>query len=259
MREIIRYLTDLEIKTFTQKIKYITILMLLLSICSINNSFAQKDKPTWAKSSFHKSLDNSYLQTIEITGNSREDIRIEADKAIEQWRLRTVGAGQAVVKSLFIADYYEENNGELKGYILYQTLKNPSYEYENVESSGDYNVSAHVFVPGMAQIHKGSTGKGIAFISGEVIFVGVIIVAESLKAIYESEINSTHNTYLRNSYINSAHICETISYCAIGSAAVTYVWNVIDGCVAKGKPHIIIGVFPYAMLDGGGVSLKINF
>ena len=50
----------------------------------------------------------------------------------------------------------------------------------------------------------------------------------------------------------------------IAGAAAIYLWNVIDGVVAKGKRHVEIGsaqmsFSPYASPESAGIGLCINF
>ena len=53
---------------------------------------------------------------------------------------------------------------------------------------------AHSFVPGLAQIKKGSVGKGTAFIVSEVVLVGGVVAAECLQDRKSTRLNSSHAT-----------------------------------------------------------------
>ena len=49
-----------------------------------------------------------------------------------------------------------------------------------------------------------------------------------------------------------------------GGAAALYVWNIIDGIVAKGKKQIVIGdarlgFAPFATDQAGGIALNLKF
>ena len=50
----------------------------------------------------------------------------------------------------------------------------------------------------------------------------------------------------------------------IAGAAAIYAWNIIDGIVAKGKQHVVIGdialnIAPYATHLSQGVSINATF
>jgi hypothetical protein len=137
-------------------------------------------------------------------------------------------------------------------------------EYIN-KGTGEPRFSPRVFVPGMAQIHKGSTLKGTLFIAGEVAMIGGIVLAESLRASYNSKINTTHSAADKKTYINNAGNWQNIRNGFIAGAAAVYVWNVIDGIVAKGKKRVVVfgntnlRIMPYATPEAGGVMFALNF
>ncbi|MCM1151957.1 MAG: hypothetical protein NC209_04870 [Alistipes sp.] len=154
--------------------------------------------------------------------------------------------------------------GEYRSYLLVQTAKNPELTVESVDINGDYPFSARVFVPGMAQLHKGSTTKGILFIVGEVAAIGGIVAFEGLRASNQSKINSTHNATERQRYIDKADRMQNVRNGFIAGAVAIYAWNVIDGIVAKGKEHVVIGraemnFTPYASLESSGVMMNMKF
>ena len=246
---------------------FISLLMLSLAV----SAQCGGDKPAWATPSFHETLNNSYLETVIEKGYSFEQVRKSAQDEIERRRRITVGVDDAWVKSKPIAEYWECNGSEYTGYFLYQT-RSPNKQDKDVESvivTNKYGFSPRVFVPGMAQIHKGSTTKGILFIAGHAAGIGGIVVCEGLRASYQSKINTTHNVQDKQNYINNADNMQNLRNGFIAGTALLYAWNIIDGIVAKGKPHIVIqddkylSINPYvAPIQGeifSGVSLSFNF
>lgn len=128
-----------------------------------------------------------------------------------------------------------------------------------------YNTSiiASSFVPGMAQIKKGSTGKGVGFICGEVVFIGGTIVSECLYRQYKNQINSASGSNL-NKFMQATNICQITRNVCIAGIAATYIWNVIDGIVAKdyNKPSFGSTTFqfsPYVSLEDAGMAVNITF
>ena len=157
-------------------------------------------------------------------------------------------------------DFYSLNTKKYVDKDFDKMMKNYNAQY-----TGNYPFSARVFVPGMAQLYKGSTAKGVFFIIGEIACVGGVVAAECLRASYDSKIKSTQNIEQLKSYINSRDNCENIRNGFIVGAAALYVWNVIDGIVAKGKKRgIMVGdaqlkFAPYAAPQNSGIAFALNF
>ena len=141
-------------------------------------------------------------------------------------------------------DFYSLNTANFK-----DTSFNKKMKGYNAQLTGRYPFSARVFVPGMAQLHKGRTGKGLFFIIGS----------------YDSKIKSTHDAGKIRSYADKRDNCANVRNGFIAGAAVLYVWNVIDGIAAKGKKKgIALGdaqlrMAPYASPQSGGIALALRF
>lgn len=135
----------------------------------------------------------------------------------------------------------------------------------NAQLTGRYPFSARVFVPGMAQLHKGSTAKGIFFIVAEVACVSGIVATECMRSSYASKAKSTHDANKIRTYIDKRDNCASVRNCFIAGAAAIYVWNVIDGIAAKGKKKAFawgdteLRIAPYAAPQSGGLALSFHF
>lgn len=240
--------------------------------------FAQKC-PDWVNG-YREDLPNSYLEVVWGDGRSMEEAKDIAAKNL--LKHRSLGTGQHAeitvnnssisvkgsheisIKANIVDTYAEYRGAVCRVYLLVQVLKNPSYSFEPVSVTNKYPFSARVFVPGMAQIHKGQVGKGVGFICGEIAFIGGIVASECLRQSYDAKIPKTHSTVLRKTYADNANICLISRNIAIAGAAALYVWNIIDGAVAKGKKHIVIGdaqlrFAPYVTPETGGLALSVNF
>lgn len=251
------------------KRKRLIIFTFLISFVFIAFSQKNNEKPEWAKQAYSQSLKNSYLEVIVVTTEVTTDAMRQKAKEmlVERRRLATgerviFSEGETKTQSGLTVyakpecEYIDYKNEV--GYFLFQVLRKTNLEYHQLECNTDkYNFSARAFVPGMAQIYKGSVGKGVGFIVGEVVFIGGIVACESLRATYQSKINTTHNTHDRKTYIDNANLMQNLSYGCIAGACALYVWNVIDGAVAKGKKHV--RVMPYASRNSQGVFLNYNF
>ena len=222
------------------------------------------DKPTWASPSFKRTLPNTYLEVVMVTGHNQTEINKEAEKEIIRRRKLTVGESDPWIKSGYIASYWEKTNDGYIGYFLYQTRKNPTYDAEAVEATTEYGFTPRVFIPGAQQIWKGQGGKAALFIGGEVVCIGGIVLSQSLKANYVSKMNSTHNNTQKQNYSDMANAWKVAGYGFIAGAVVFYAWNIIDGIVSPGRPTIkyndkILTFAPAASPDFMGMSLTLSF
>ena len=157
-------------------------------------------------------------------------------------------------------DFYSLNTNSFRDKDFDKRLK----EY-NASITGRYPFSGRVFVPGWAQLYKGSKGKGIFFIVAEAACVGGIVATESMRASYESKYDSTHDADKKRSYANKADNCANLRNGFIAGAAAVYLWNVIDGIAARGKRKAFmlgdaqLRVSPYVAPQTGGFALSLNF
>jgi len=258
----------------------IAIVAVLLTF-SFSDCFSQK-RPAWVDGYFNDEA-NSYIEAVSATGSTEDEARNKA--AIEFLRRRSIatgmqtnvqiingnftvtGADALVVEARVLDEYREQQGtGEYRVHLLAQIAKIPGFQVERVRVTDEYPFSPRVFVPGMAQLHKGSKSKALFFIISEVALIGGIVVCESLRASYETKINATHNAKDRQNYIDAADNMQNARNICIAGAAILYAWNIIDGISAKGKKHVqILGdnnlkINPYFFPDaGGGISLTLNF
>ena len=247
------------------------VLFLITTVCFIGtlsfstSCMAQSDKlrPTWATETYHRDLDKSYLEVVVIKGETDlTKMRRMAQDEIYRRRQVTVGEmGDIWMKAPSIAEWLDKDG---TAYFLYQTLKNPTYTPESVTSTDKYPFSARVFVPGCAQIYKGSYGKGAGFITGEVLFIGGIVTTEFMRVNYSQKVAQTHSSKMKEYYARNSRICAITRNACIGGAAALYLWNIIDGAVAKGRPHVQVNgealtFHPYFSSDHSGIAMNFNF
>lgn len=238
------------------------------------------ERPSWVNG-YHVDRSNSYVDVFSAVDYSTDAARVKAIQRIVDERSRATGRrynikesngditfssqDELIVKCRVVDEYHERlSSGEYQVSLLVQTAKNPMFSYEPVTVTTSYPISARILVPGMAQLHKGSTTKGIAFIAAEIAAVGGIVAFEGLRSSYESKINTTHNAKERQNYIDKADNMQNLRNGFIAGAAAIYLWNVVDGMVAKGKKHIEVGrlsvnINPYSTQNEAGVLLSINF
>lgn len=261
--------------------KYLTLIItILLPILCWGQSNTDNERPSWMNGYFSEQP-NSYIEVVSATGNSEDDARAKAAQVIVERRSLATGQQNAIeihngnivinghdnltVKSRII-DQYTEYIGpdEYRVSLLVQTARKPSLQYEPVHLTDHYAFSPRVFVPGMAQIHKGQTLKGTLFITGEVAAVAGALAFEGMRSSYNSKIKRTHNASEVQNYINKADNMNNIRNGFIVGAVAIYAWNVIDGIVSKGKKHVEVGgphftFSPYSDFESAGLYLSLTF
>jgi hypothetical protein len=265
----------------------------LISLClfmmtGINLVYAQNGKrPDWTYGMF-KDLTNSYIEESHAIGSDEGEARdkvateiikrriagtgLRTQVQVEGSRIHVTGGDAGTTVKSRVLDTYTERlgAGEYRVYLLVQTAKNPELEFEDVEVTNHYKFSPAAFVPGLSQLKKGSTTKGLFIIGAEAAFVGGVVWAENRRATYNSKINTTHNTTVLKDYVDKANNYETMRNVMIGGAVAVYIYNIIDAVASKGKKHIVVlgdahlDVSPFAspMMNGSmasGVSLTFTF
>jgi hypothetical protein len=255
----------------------------LLPLTAAGQCSSSQERPDWVEG-IRLDLDNSYIDIATATGYSEDEARNKAlnsiavkrdwgtgkrlNVKIQNGNVVAEGQGELTIKALPVDEYREYcANGQYRVSLLVQTAKNPGPDFppERINITHDYASSARAFVPGMAQLHKGSKVKGVFFIAGEVALIGGLVLAENLRASYTAKINTTHSASDKKTYLNNADNWQNIRNGFIAGAAALYAWNVIDGLVAKGKKHIVVlgdntlRIAPYATPEAGGIALTLNF
>ena len=253
---------------------------LLFPCLSVMGQQVSKERPSWSDG-FREEYQNSYLKSFSAVGSTMEEARRQALQEVADERSRATGRQYSIRESngvvtmssndeltvaAQVVDEWHEvlPNGACRVDLLVQTKKNPMYTYEPVSVTTKYPISGRVLVPGMAQLYKGSTTKGIAFIVAEVAAVSGIVAFEGLRSSYDSKINTTKDAKKRQSYIDDTNNMQNLRNAFIAGAVAIYAWNVVDGIVAKGKKHVEVGgvamhFAPFATPYAAGLAMNIQF
>ena len=236
-----------------------------------------KEKPEWVTKPIHVDGATSYLITIKAFGYSEDDVRNQANKQIEQERKRNLGirskgadegSEDGFTYAYRIVDEYWETDGAFAhGWFLVQMCKKYKCdEWEHVEvETTKYPFSARCFVPGMAQIYKGSKVKGGLIIGGEALGVAGIVTCFSMKASNERLMQEDKKH--ADIYADRAGTWQNIGWGCIAITAAVYIYNVIDGAIAPGQKHIQLGsksynyaIAPIVTTRGDlGLAMRVNF
>lgn len=258
--------------------------VLLVAICfltqvSLGQKTYQSSNAFWSNGYF-KDLPNSYVEVVSAFDSSLEDAKNKA--ANEVIKRRSIATGtesivdvngnnvnvisnhQLIVKSRIIDEYYVRHNNGYTVYLLVQTAKNPNFQFESVSISNEYNVSARAFLPGMAQIYKGSKVKGYSIIAMQALSIGGIILCENERSTNIKK--SIEHPKFAVEYSGRASDWSTARDICIGVAAGIYVYNIIDAYVAKGKTRLVfdsygsgLAISPHVSSHSVGLNLAYNF
>lgn len=203
----------------------------LLFVITCLGSFAQ-GQPDWVKGTGFKALPRSIVVVRSAVAPTEEMAQNLAMEKVRQ---------EADSRNFTIVDKFSTKTGnEWTVYLLAQIARIYGTSIgEPLTKTNSYKLVGESFVPGMAQIKKGQTGKGVAFIAAEAVCVGGIIFSESQRSSFVSKIKDTRNPALMKDYKNKSNTWLTARNVFIGGAVAFYVWNVIDGIVAKGKTQIV--------------------
>lgn len=255
--------------------KVYTYLITLLTLLWSGQSIFSQNRPFWVDGCFIDAK-KSYIEVVTATGWEAANAKQKAYQEVINRRSLTVGteanvatkdnqttitSNKDLITAARIIDEYNEykGGGVYKSYLLVQTAKNPTYELEPVTITDKYPFSARVFVPGYAQIFKGSYAKGISMIASEVVFACGIAVSESLRLDYKLRNNPSDN-----SYFSEERTCSVVRDISIAGLVGVYAWSLIDGIVAPGKMHIVVGnaeakISPVVTMNTMGGTLTLNF
>lgn len=223
--------------------KYIILFMMSIMLSPLAYGQVEKAKPEWAVNPVHFEGKRSKVITISEYGRSKESTKVRAFKVLE-------AEGRKLDEGYRIIDEYWEYTSDLAyGYFLVQIpheMKCSDWEYVELNTTR-YPFSGRCFVPGMAQIYKGSKVKGGLIIGAEALGVAGIVTSFSMMASYDRLVleDKKHASV----YADQADLWQNIGWGSIAFTAAIYIYNVIDGAVAPGKRHIQIGSksFNYAI------------
>lgn len=275
----------------------------LVAFCCISIA-CQAGKPKWVGNT-PKELNNTYhfIEVVSY-GNSISDARMEAKQLLaqnEQLRravMVSVNTGnrqnveQQIVNGNMVEtinnnitidtnisgqqyrlqaypvdEYNEKTNGQIKLYTLFMVGVADRVVFDRTYKSTSYGAAPVIMsiIPGVGQMYKGSTVKGVCML-GSVAALGLgALLCENTRSDYKNKMKEQPD-YAKD-YNTKANNYETARNIFIGAAAAVYVYNLIDAAVAKGTRRIIVekahgrnlAIRPVVNLDNAGILLTYNF
>ncbi len=279
-------------------------LIFLLLACSIISLACQAGKPKWVGNT-PKELNNTYrfIEVVSY-GSSISAARMEAKQLLaqnEQLRRAVivsvksgnrqkieqqivngnmvetitnnitidteVSGQQYKLRAYPVDEYYEKTGGQVKLYTLYMVGVADHVVFDKTYKSTSYGVApvAMSIIPGVGQIYKGSTIKGVCMLGGVAALGLGALLCENTRSDYKNKMKEQPD--FAKDYNTKANNYETARNIFIGAAAALYVYNLIDAAVAKGTRRIrveknhgsSIAISPMVTPDNAGIMLTYNF
>lgn len=197
---------------------------------------------------------------------------VEINNALQNGMNYEVIARQYNIPINKVCEYTERDGFGYKVYILCQVAKDAriSPQWSNFSGCDRQGIDGmavlkSALLPGLGQIHKGQTVKGVCFLAGEALCIGGSIVAQSQRRTYLNKMNNTNNAAEKKFYADRANTYTTVRNIGIGTAVAVYVWNVLDAIIAKGNDHRALSyggpmnLTPVVTNESVALSLSINF
>ena len=247
-------------------------------------------RPLWIEK-LPNNTNDSYFEVIRAEGRTLEQARENAGTEIFTRRSGHTGrAGQIhsnndertfrsndelVVRYRILCEHIEKAEGNK--FNLWQLVEIgrrvdeilppiPSKYFNSLQSAERRTLFFTSLVLGMAQIRRGSNGKGVFFIITTSTLAGAIVVTEVFRADNVSKVSTTFNVAKRQTYINNANSLQNWRNISIAATGAVYLWNIIDGLVGRNPSSSAKATYsdfritPYADLNGtGGLILSLDF
>jgi hypothetical protein len=195
--------------------------------------------------------DEKYNDTYEMTvRETTQDIHIIYKKIDEYWETIT-----------------EHGIKTTRLWTLYAVAKREVPQFDNFYSTRYYGSSPAFMsiIPGVGQMYKGSTLKGICMLGGVAACGLGALFCENERSDYKNKMKE--QPQFAQTYNTKANNYETARNICIGAAAAIWLYNIIDAAVAKGARRIVVSpnygsylsIHPVATPNSAGVSLTYNF
>ena len=191
----------------------------------------------------------------------------EKDTYSDESYVKMTSEGETYRLQARVVDEWQagRRGGMLKLHTLYMVAVTDNPQFDRTYLSSNYG-TAPVFmsiIPGVGQIYKGSTVKGVCMLGG-VAACGIgALLCENQRKDYKNKM--MEQPEFAKEYSNKKKNWETARNICIGAAAAVYLYNLIDAAIAKGARKVNVkrsnsrlSFYPTISLDGAGVALTYN-
>jgi hypothetical protein len=170
------------------------------------------------------------------------------------------------LQALRVDEYYTYNKGVYTLHTLFEaaTCDNPVFDHADKTEYYGIAPAFMSIVPGLGQLYKGQTLKGVSLFAGTVACaVGAVFCEDQRK----DNVSKMKGSMQPQQYKTRATNWKTGRNVCIGAAAAVWLYNVIDAAAAKGTRRVIVrragtastAFVPVILPDGAALSLTYNF
>lgn len=279
-----------------------TLLLMCMTMQAGQSDKSDKIAPRWKSGSFPKNHDSSYyfkvaqgdgmslseacenavlalvgdlanMHGVTIKGSAIEKLKAESHNHVyteTMERNYTYNLDFENFKTAFtqVDVYWErERNGRYNCWVLFEVANNADkVRFQEVAFTKKYGAKGFFYslIPGVGQLYKGSTAKGLTILGGEAALAAAIVLCENTRASYEKKMKEQPKH--AKEYNSRADNWETGRNVCIGAAAALYIYNLVDAAVANGakrgriKPgKKYFSMNPVLGTQCNGVALAFHF
>lgn len=159
------------------------------------------------------------------------------------------------------------SHGVYRLHTLFMVAVTDNPVFDRTYLSTSYGAAPVVMsvIPGMGQIYKGSTAKGIVMLASEAVLGAGIVLSENQRADYKKKMKEQPK--FAKDYNTKANNWQTARNVCIGAAAAVWVYNLVDAAVARGARRVKVkraggggfAMSPVLSPEGNGVSIAYRF
>ena len=232
-------------------------------------SFGTTERDAAAEARLQLAQNEQVRQAVTVSVESGELSTTEGDKTVDKSYIKVMEKGKSYPLQANLVDSWVESrsDGGVRLHSLYQVAVKNNPQFDVVRTVDTYGVTPVVMsiVPGLGQIYKGSTLKGIALFAGTALCAGGALYCENQRKDYRNKV--VQQPKFAKDYNDKASSYETGRNVLLGAAAAVWVYNLIDAAVAKGARRVVIdadrdrslSLLPVATPEGAGLTLAFRF
>ncbi|MEY8723899.1 DUF5683 domain-containing protein [Bacteroides stercorirosoris] len=164
--------------------------------------------------------------------------------------------------------YWEKDrNGLYNCWVLFEVANNADkVRFQEVAFTKKYGARGLLYslIPGVGQLYKGSTAKGLSILGGEAALAAAIVLCENTRASYVKKMKEQPKH--AKTYNSKADNWETGRNVCIGAAAALYIYNLVDAAVANGAKRgriqsgsKYLSMTPVVGTECNGLALTFHF
>ena len=232
-------------------------------------SFGTTERDAAAEARLQLAQNEQVRQAVTVSVESGELSTTEGDKTVDKSYIKVMEKGKSYPLQANLVDSWVESRGAdgVRLHSLYQVAVKNNPQLDVVRTVDTYGATPVVMsiIPGLGQIYKGSTVKGIILFAGTALCAGGALFCENQRKDYRNKI--VQQPKFAKEYNDKASNYETGRNILLGATAAVWVYNLIDAAVAKGSRRIVVdaarnrsfSLLPMATPEGTGLTLALNF